>query len=133
MTRQGFDFSRVLVSTSSFDVINLSEQILIDGEIVVIKIIEEWGFSLGEDACLFDEDEESAVSYPESAEFHEDIETFNNVDVLVAKIAKDLVEAEDETQNITWHITFFLSALAKQSSNARHVPPRTWSISEYHL
>jgi hypothetical protein len=51
----------VLVSTSLFDVINMSEQILLDGELVDIKIIEEWGFHLGEDACLSEVDAKSVV------------------------------------------------------------------------
>jgi hypothetical protein len=61
LARQRLDYARVLVSTLSFDVINMSEQILLDGDLVDIKIIEEWGFHLGEDACLSEEDAKSVV------------------------------------------------------------------------
>jgi len=43
----------------TMDVVNESEQILVDGTLVEIKIIEEWGFNIGEDVCLFDEDDKS--------------------------------------------------------------------------
>jgi hypothetical protein len=34
------------------------------------KIIEEWGFSLGEDACLFDEDVDQDDATSEMSEVH---------------------------------------------------------------
>jgi hypothetical protein len=100
LSRQRFDFARVLVSTSSFEVINMSEQISIDGGLVGIKIVEEWGFNLGEDVCLSDEDEKSFASSPETEKFHDDIDTNNNVDVLVDKMAKEFAEVEDENENV---------------------------------
>lgn len=99
MTRQRLDYARVLVSTTLFEVINVSEQISIEGVLVEIKIIEEWGFSLGEDACLSDDDGKSVVSCPDNAELHEDMDINNNVDILVEKIVKDVRDAEDEDHN----------------------------------
>lgn len=53
LNRERFDFVRVLISTSSLEVVNVTDQIIVDGVMVDIKIIEEWGFSLGENAfCL---------------------------------------------------------------------------------
>jgi len=52
LASQRFDFARVLVFTSSFEVINMTDHISIDGVFVEIKIIEGWGFNLGEDVCL---------------------------------------------------------------------------------
>jgi hypothetical protein len=43
---------------------------------------------------LFEEDEKSIMSCPNNAELHDDLETKNNVDVLVDKIVKDLEEAK---------------------------------------
>lgn len=40
VNREWFDFARVLISTSSLDVVNVSEQILVNGVMVNIKIIE---------------------------------------------------------------------------------------------
>jgi len=46
-------------------VVNVTEQILIDGTLTEIKLVEEWGFNMGEDACLFEEDVKSVLSCPE--------------------------------------------------------------------
>jgi len=51
-----FDYARVLVSTSSLDLINTDAKVMVDGVIFDFKIVEEGGFSLGEDACLSDDD-----------------------------------------------------------------------------
>jgi len=51
-----FDYARVLVSTSSLDLINTGAKVMVEGVIVYFKIVEEGGFSLGEDACLSDDD-----------------------------------------------------------------------------
>jgi len=99
LARKRFDYARVLVSTSSFEVINVSEHIVIDGVLMEIKIIEEWGFNMGEDACLFEEVEKSVASEPGSAEFHDDFVANKNVNDLVDKIVKDLVEVEDENHD----------------------------------
>jgi hypothetical protein len=47
-----FDYARVLISTSSSEIVNTDAKILVDGEIFDFKIIEDWGIALGEDACL---------------------------------------------------------------------------------
>jgi len=54
-----FDYARVLIATSSLEVVNCVENIIIGGEIVEIKIVEEWGFNMGDDVCLFDTDDGS--------------------------------------------------------------------------
>ena len=77
----------------------MTDHISIDGVFVEIKIIEGWGFNLGEDVCLSEQDGNSVRSCPDIAELHDDIETNKNVDVLVDKIVKDLQDAEDEDQN----------------------------------
>jgi len=51
-----FDYARVLVSTSSLDLINTDAKVMVDGVIFDFKIVEEGGFSLGEDACFSDDD-----------------------------------------------------------------------------
>ncbi|MCI52667.1 DUF4283 domain protein, partial [Trifolium medium] len=57
--------------------------------LVDIKIIEEWGFNIGEDACVFvEEDPQEAKS--EHAVEHGDHELSNHVDVLVEKITAEL-------------------------------------------
>jgi len=55
--RDRFDYARILVSTSSLEIINTKVCVMVDGVLVDCHIIEEWGFSLGEDAYLFDEED----------------------------------------------------------------------------
>ena len=90
LNRERFDYARVLMSTSSFDVVNVTEHIIMDGVLVNIKIIKEWGFSLGEDACLFEEDVSSETVIPEIVENIDDIG--NNADFCVDEIAKEFEE-----------------------------------------
>jgi len=51
--KERLDYALVFIVTSSFEIINCSEALLIDGEMKV-NIIEEWGFNIGDDACLYD-------------------------------------------------------------------------------
>ncbi|MCI66865.1 sulfate transporter, partial [Trifolium medium] len=37
------DFARVLIATPDLDIVNRVERILVDGVLVEIKIVEEWG------------------------------------------------------------------------------------------
>lgn len=93
LDRGRFDYARILISTSSIEAVNCVDQVSIDGRLVDLKIVEEWGFNLGEDACLF-EDEEDQKSISDVDEMHHDPETCRNVDNMVDKIVKDL-EVED--------------------------------------
>jgi len=89
LERGRFDFARVLISTPSLDFVTRVDQLLIDEHMVEIKIVEEWGFNIGEDACLF-EDDEDQKSQSNSDEVHGDSESYKNVDTIVDKIVKDL-------------------------------------------
>jgi len=53
------DFARVLISTSSLEILNTSLDFIIDGSLYSIKMVEEWGCNLGEDAFLTEVDIES--------------------------------------------------------------------------
>ncbi|PNX61614.1 putative sulfate transporter, partial [Trifolium pratense] len=50
------DFARVLIATPDLNIINSAATILVDGVQVKVKIVEEWGFAMGEDFCLLGED-----------------------------------------------------------------------------
>lgn len=58
MDKVRFDYARVLIATSSLMVVNCAKKLVVDGDIVDIKIVEEWGFNIGEDVCLFEPDVE---------------------------------------------------------------------------
>ena len=49
------DFARVLITTTSLEVLNTTTVVLVDGRQVSIKLMEEWGCCLGEDAFLTEE------------------------------------------------------------------------------
>lgn len=53
------DFARILISTSNLEILNLNSDFIIDGSLVNVKIVEEWGCHLGEDAFLTEVDSDS--------------------------------------------------------------------------
>ncbi|MCI36497.1 DUF4283 domain protein, partial [Trifolium medium] len=91
-----FDFARVLIATSSLEVLNVTEKLLVDDVLVEVKLVEEWGFNIGEDACLFEEEHVTHVSESEHLDEHMDPAQCNNVNELVDKIVHDLEHEEDE-------------------------------------
>jgi len=54
--KERLDYARILVSTNSLEILNLNTSLVVDGAFYRFKIIEEWGFSLGEDAYVLDDD-----------------------------------------------------------------------------
>jgi hypothetical protein len=54
--KERLDYARVLLATPALTVIKKEEHLLVDGCLVEIKIIEEWGYDLGDDACLLEND-----------------------------------------------------------------------------
>lgn len=97
MDKVKFDYARVLIPTSSLKVVNCAKKLVVDGDIVDIKIVEEWGFNIGEDACLFEPDDGTHSSHSN----HDDIggeAEHNGVDTnfLVDKIVNELVDASKE-------------------------------------
>jgi len=91
LNRERFDYARVLIATTSIEVVNVSEKLIIDGELVSIKITEEWGFNFGDDVCLYDEEENSATSSQGHVEIPDEFDSDNNVVLAVDKIVNDLV------------------------------------------
>jgi len=89
--KERFDYARVLVATSSYEIINCSEEILIDGVLVTVKIFEEWGFNIGEDACLFEEEDEVKEEPLEQEDVQVDHRMDANANILVEKLVNDLV------------------------------------------
>ncbi|MCI13657.1 DUF4283 domain protein [Trifolium medium] len=88
------DFARVLIATSDLDIIKRVETVLVDGTLVEIKIVEEWGYAMGEDTFLFKEESDSEASQSDHEEGHADPEVRRNVDILVDKIVDGLEDEE---------------------------------------
>lgn len=55
LDRGRIDYARILISTASLEVLNTTTTVLVDGCKFFIKIVEEWGCNLGEDAFLTEE------------------------------------------------------------------------------
>ena len=99
LDRDRFDYARVLVSTSSLDIIKREASIVVDGVLFEFQIIEEWGLSLGEDACLLD-DEPSQVD--DRSELPEDLDTGfggGDVDELLNTLSAEW-KIEDDAHHI---------------------------------
>jgi len=54
--RARLDYARVLISTTILEVVNSTFDVMIDGFNYVLKLVEEWGCNLGEDAFLSEEE-----------------------------------------------------------------------------
>ncbi|WJX94029.1 hypothetical protein P8452_75494 [Trifolium repens] len=67
------DFARVLIATSELDIVTTTERVLVDGVMEEIRIVEEWGYAMGEDTCLFEEENGSEPSQADEDEGHEGV------------------------------------------------------------
>ncbi|MCH79622.1 cysteine-rich receptor-like protein kinase, partial [Trifolium medium] len=89
------DFARVLIATPDLEIINRVEQVLVDGTLVEIKIVEEWGDALGGDICLFENESKPEAYQSDRDEGQGDPETHRNVETLIEKFAEGLDEEDD--------------------------------------
>ncbi|MCI88571.1 DUF4283 domain protein, partial [Trifolium medium] len=69
---------------------NTVESILVEGNLVEVKIVEELGYALGEDICLLEDESVSETSQADHDEEHGDPEVRRHVDNLVEKFAEGL-------------------------------------------
>ncbi|GAU32086.1 hypothetical protein TSUD_53540 [Trifolium subterraneum] len=95
LERDMFDYARVLVATSSVEVHNFTANILVDEVLAEIKLLEEWGYNLGEDACLAEE-EDKQEQMSEHAGEHNGHELTNHVDMLVENLADEIASVEED-------------------------------------
>jgi len=66
------EFARILISTTILEIVNSSVDFFIDGCKYVIKVVEEWGCHLGEDAFMTEAVEEPRL---------ESVQQHNNTDL----------------------------------------------------
>lgn len=102
LSKERFDYVRVLMATTSLEVLNFTDEILIDGVLVELKILEEWGFSIGEDACLLEDDLVSKVSASKNNFDHVAPDIHEHVEDLVNNLADDwaLVDKDIHKQKL---------------------------------
>jgi hypothetical protein len=80
VAKDRLDYARVLIATTSLAVIKKVENVLVDGSLEVVQIIEEWGYELGDDACLLEDDSVSKASLDAADDYRFDPEASNQVD-----------------------------------------------------
>ncbi|CAJ2632329.1 unnamed protein product [Trifolium pratense] len=102
------------VGGASGSALKRSVTVLVDGIQVEIKIVEEWGYALGEDSCLFEEESEAESSCGEG---QEDQEVNHNVDLLVNQF-KEGLEAEDHNEPQGMQDEEFLNKLEDNPGSA---------------
>ena len=93
--RDRLDYARILLATNSLTIINDSFDILVDDMLMNIKIVEEWGYEIGEDVCLFENDSENEAEcetcekVDEHATFAVNKDTDNMVNDMAAEWGDD--------------------------------------------
>ncbi|PNX55277.1 putative sulfate transporter, partial [Trifolium pratense] len=95
MEKERIDFARVMIATPNLEIVNTVVHVLVDGIQIEVKIMEEWGYSLGEDNCLFGDDDDSVTSQPNLEEGQCDPEASRHLDNMVENFVKGL-NVEDE-------------------------------------
>jgi len=92
------DYARVLISTSSLDITKADATIMVDGEIFDFQIIEEGGFSLGEDACLSDDEESHSDDVSNHDDGVEELANRGDVDQLLNDVFEEWHKDNSERQ-----------------------------------
>ncbi|GAU49411.1 hypothetical protein TSUD_407260 [Trifolium subterraneum] len=110
--KERFDFARILIATPAQEVLKRKVSLKVDGVMVEVQIMEEWGFTLGEDACLLDEESEEVASHDDNSVEHGEREASQQVDMFVEKFVKGVEEDDNMAfQNFAVEQTNNLSTL----------------------
>jgi len=102
LDRDRFDYARVLVLTSSLNLINSEASILVDGALFQFRIMEEWGVTIGEDACIVDDTVSQADDRSVLPEDSDDGVGGGAVDELLNRLSEDW-KKEDELLHFVPH------------------------------
>lgn len=99
--RGRIDFARILITTSSLEVLNMTTVVLVDGCQYTIKLLEEWGCNLAEDAFLTEEEVDSKHNDEVSQPFedHGLDNMGDEVDTLIKELHKDWAAHETSPIN----------------------------------
>ncbi|KAK2363462.1 hypothetical protein QL285_088445 [Trifolium repens] len=108
------DYARVLISTTAMTVIKKVENLMVDGSLVVVQIVEEWGYELGDDACLLEDDTVSTVSPAAEDVFRCDPEASTKVDMLIDQIAKGVSDETHAQDDDTLSVKLLVGSQSKE-------------------
>jgi hypothetical protein len=96
-------------------VIKKEEHLMVDGCLVGIQIIEEWGYELGDDACLLEDDLEAKALPVAEDECRCDTEASNQVDMLVDRIAQGVADASQTQSDDTQYVKILDRSICQDS------------------
>ena len=90
LDKERLDYARVMLATSSLELINTISTVVVDGAVLEFKIIEEWGCTLGEDAYLSMEEGEPSGTHSVKDDLQYDFDGDGDVDVFLQQLSNDL-------------------------------------------
>jgi hypothetical protein len=82
--------------------------------LVVVQIVEEWGYELGDDACLLEDDTVSTVSPAAEDVFRCDPEASTKVDMLIDQIAKGVSDETHAQDDDTLSVKLLVGSQSKE-------------------
>ena len=95
VSKARLDYARVLVSTSQIEILNTTSDYVIDGRKFILKLVEEWGYVLGEDAFLPEvESSPEASCHPNEDVGVEEVQGAWELDDLVNDLHKEWSQHE---------------------------------------
>jgi len=110
------DYARILVSTSHLEILNTTSECVIDGKKYVIKLVEEWGYVLGEDAFMTEVDSSPEESCnPNDDVGLEEVQGEWELDDLVNDLQKEWSQHEGKKE---------------ASLNSHHLSPKNNNVEE---
>lgn len=95
------DYARILISTHNLDIIDTLSDFFIDDCNFKIKVVEEWGFCLGEDIFMSEEESNSSpetLTNPVNAAVLEEVQGEWELDALVDDLQREWVNHEGKTK-----------------------------------
>ncbi|GAU49838.1 hypothetical protein TSUD_408070 [Trifolium subterraneum] len=112
--KEKHDFAQVLIATSDLEIVKRVENVLVDETLVEIKILEEWGYALGEDTCLFEEESGTKEAQSDNEEGPDDPEARRNVDILIENLVDGLAKEESveiQERKLSYILVIFFARL----------------------
>lgn len=122
LEKEWLDYARVLITAPSLDVLNSYVILLIDGTQFTIQLVEEWGFTLGEDVFLSKDEPNSYSNNSEQYDEHVFLEDPEGVEKLFYDLHNDWeahVAIENDKENDQAHDSFKVAA--SDTMNVEHV------------
>jgi PAB1-binding protein PBP1 len=126
------DYARVLISTTSLEILNAEAKVMVDGELFEFNIIAEWGFAIGEEACLGNDDESHNDDVSQHVGRLDDVAVNGEVEVLLndisnnwnKEVSADGINKNEDPHSIQKEVSTSVSKVGAEPINLEnvHVP-----------